>query len=93
MADVLSILIAERDRLDRAIAVLDGTAPRRGRRPGGASSGTDATSVAGAAKNGRRKKGKRTMSPEARARMSAMMKKRWAERRKAAKKASKEAGA
>ena len=31
MADALKLLIAERDRLDRAIAVLQGTAPRRGR--------------------------------------------------------------
>ena len=35
------------------------------------------------------KKEKRTMSPEGRARISAMMKKLWAERRKAAKKAAK----
>ena len=34
MADVLEVLIAERDRLDRAIAIMQGTAPRRGRPPG-----------------------------------------------------------
>ena len=85
MADVLEVLRKERDRLDRAIAILDDTAPRRGRRPGAVSSGAGAKS----ATNGRRKKAKRAMLPEGRARISAMMKKRWAERRKAAKKATK----
>lgn len=92
MADVLSILKLERDRLDRVLAILEGTAPRRGRRPGSASAGSTSVADAGAQKRGRPKKAaKRTMSPEARARMSAMMKKRWAERKKAAKKAAKEA--
>jgi len=87
MADVLDVLRNERDRLDRAIAVLEGTAPRRGR------PAVAASSAAGdvATKKGRMKKAKRTMSPEARARISTMMKKRWAERRKAAKKAAKKA--
>ncbi len=77
MADVLKLLIAERDRLDRAIAVLQGTAPRRGRPPGRRS----AKKVV--AKRARKK---RTMSPEARRRMSERLKAYWAAKREAGKK-------
>ena len=34
MADIVGMLIAERDRIDRAIAILQGTEPRRGRPAG-----------------------------------------------------------
>jgi hypothetical protein len=61
---ILSALRGERDRLDRAIAALEG-----GSR---ASAGSAST-------NGRRK---RRLTPEGRRRLSEMMKKRWAERRK-----------
>ena len=74
MADVLKVLIAERDRLNRAIAELQGTAPRRGRPPG---SGEKAATVA---------RKKRKMSPAARKRQSERMKTYWAARRKAAEK-------
>ncbi len=77
MADVLKLLIAERDRLERAIAVLQGTAPRRGRPPGRRS----AKKVVA-----KRARQKRTMSPEARRRMSERLKAYWAKKRRAAKK-------
>ena len=65
---ILTALRAERDRLDSAIRALEGGS--RGARAGsGAAAGT----------NGRRK---RHLTPEGRRRLSEMMKKRWAERRK-----------
>ncbi len=76
MADVLELLIAERDRLDQAIAVLQGPR-RRGRPPG---SGKKV-----AAKKVRKRPG---MSAESRKRLSEGMKKIWAARRRAAKKAA-----
>lgn len=73
---VLSQLEAERDRVTQAIAALEqlqgiSSKPRRGRPPKNAQSG----GVVAMPK-------KRTMSPAARRRISEMMKKRWAERRK-----------
>jgi len=65
---ILSALRSERDRLDSAIRALEGGA--RGKRAG---------SSAGPGANGRRK---RHLTPEGRRRLSEMMKKRWAERRK-----------
>ncbi len=76
MADILELLIAERDRLDQAIAVLQG--PRRRGRPPGSGKKIAATKV--------RKKPR--MSAEARKRRSEGMKKWWAAHRKAAKKSS-----
>jgi hypothetical protein len=63
---ILSALRSERDRLDSAIRALEGS---RGARTSGGS----------ARANGRRK---RHLTPEGRRRLSEMMKKRWAERRK-----------
>ena len=63
---IISALRAERDRLDRAIAALE-------------SGGGSYNRSAGARGNGRRK---RRLTPEGRRRLSEMMKKRWAERRK-----------
>ncbi len=77
MADVLELLIAKRDRLDQAIAVLQGPR-RRGRPPG--------SGKKGAAKKARKR---RAVSAEARKRMSEAQRKRWAAHRKAAKKAAK----
>ncbi len=79
MTDVLKILIAERDRLDRAIAILqvDAPAPRRGRPPGST-----------AKKAAKKPQGRRTRSPESLKRQSEKMKAYWTARRKAAKKAS-----
>jgi hypothetical protein len=76
--DVLSLLIAERDRLNQAIAVLQGDAAvpgrkRRGRPPG---SKNKKTTVSKAAKKTRK------ISPAARKATSDRMKKYWAQRRK-----------
>ena len=67
-------LRGEKVRIERAIAALEAL--------GSDSTGRQTTRTAGANKAGRRK-----MSPAARKRISMMMKKRWAARRKAAKKA------
>jgi len=66
-------LRAEERRIERAIAALEALSSD--------STGSQTTRIAGANKAGRRK-----MSPAARKRISMMMKKRWAARRKAAKK-------
>lgn len=78
LKSVLEQLQTERDRVNQAIAALEtlqgiSSAPRRGRPPKNPSqySGT----VVSMPK-------KRTMSPAARRRISEMMKKRWAERRR-----------
>lgn len=67
-------LTKERDRIERAIAALSdiGTPTRRPGRPVGSGKGP----------TGRRR---RHMSPAARKRISEMMKKRWAERKRKAK--------
>ena len=67
-------LRAEKGRIERAIAALEALSSD--------STGSQTTRTASANKAGRRK-----MSPAARKRISEMMKKRWAARRKAAKKA------
>jgi hypothetical protein len=71
---LLAELTKERDRIERAIAALSaiGSGARRG--PGRP-----------AGKSGR---GRRHMSPAARKRISEMMKKRWAERKRKAKAAA-----
>jgi len=67
---ILDALKEERERLSRAIGVLEsGSGGSRGR-----------ASAAGASSNGRRRR--RHMSAEARARISAAQKKRWAARKK-----------
>ncbi len=63
---ILSALRSERDRLDSAIRALEGS---RGAKSSSGSAGA----------GGRRK---RHLTPEGRRRLSEMMKKRWAERRK-----------
>jgi hypothetical protein len=67
-------LRAEERRIERAITALEALSSD--------GAGSQITRTAGANKAGRRK-----MSPAARKRISIMMKKRWAARRKAAKKA------
>ncbi len=74
MTDVLTLLIQERDRLNRAIEILQSEPKRRGRKPGSA-----ATAAAVPKKRRRRRK----MSPAARKAVSMRMKKYWAGRRKA----------
>ena len=66
---IISVLEAERDRLEQAISALRGSlAGRRG--------------LAGP---GRGRRGRRRLSAAAKRRISEMMKKRWAERKRAAK--------
>jgi len=67
---IVAELKRERDRLDQAITALDsaGARGRRGRARAGAGPG--------------RRRGRRHLSAEARKRLSDMMKKRWAERRR-----------
>jgi hypothetical protein len=75
--NILAQLKSERGRLDAAIAALEGSGPRRRGRPAGSGA---ATSGGGSARRGRRH-----MSPAARKRISDMMKRRWAERKRKAK--------
>jgi hypothetical protein len=82
MGDALKELIAERDRLDRAIAVLEVTAPRRGRPPG---SGNKA-SVRASKGTAKKKRGRPPMTAAQREAASKRMKKYWAAKRKAGKK-------
>ena len=77
MADVLELLIAERDKLNAAIAALGGPR-RRGRPP---SAGNPVATPKKAAKGGRKK-----MSPAERQAASERMKKIWAKRKRADKK-------
>ena len=74
--NILADLKRERDRLNSAIAALEGTGPRRRGRPAGSGAGS-------AASAGRRPR--RHMSPAARKRISEMMKQRWAERKRKSK--------
>ena len=75
---IVSLLIAERDRLSRAIEALQGPARRRGRPPASASVAKAASAPAVAAT--RRKR--RPMSPAERKAQSERMKAFWAARRK-----------
>jgi hypothetical protein len=70
-------LRGEKGRIERAIAALEAL--------GSDSTGSQITRTASASRGA--KAGRRKMSPAARKRISMMMKKRWAARRKAAKKA------
>lgn len=70
---IVAELKREREKLDQAIAALDGVSGRGGRRRG-RPPGTTATAG--------RRRGRRHMSAEARKRISEMMKKRWAERKR-----------
>jgi hypothetical protein len=74
---IIAALSEERDRLEQAISALEGGGGRgrRGRRPGPVPAGPGRG-------RGRRR---RRLSAAAKQRISEMMKKRWAERKKAAK--------
>ena len=80
------MLIEERDKVDRAIAVLQGTVSRRGRPPGRRGPGRPPGSGTKAAKPGAKRS---TMSPAARKKIAARMRAYWAARNKGAKKAVK----
>ena len=68
---IVSELKKERDRLHRAIAALEGI--------DGARAGSEKLAAPSLVKG---KKGGRRLTPEGRKRLSEMMKKRWAERRR-----------
>ena len=85
-ADAIQLLLEERARLDRVIAVLRGDEPtveaprRRGRPPGSKAAAKTATKTA-------KKRGRRSpMSDAEKKAASERMKKYWAKRRKAEKK-------
>lgn len=88
MSTALEILIAERDRLDQAIAILGGEITTRTKRRGRPPGSQNAKAVAPETPS----KKARNFSPEQRAKQAARMKKYWAAKRrekKAAEKAAK----
>jgi len=88
---ILALLIAERDKLNRAIEALSGPTKRRGRPPKKEATDYDDPTmpdwVKPAAKKKKTRK-KRIVTPEQRAAQAERMKAMWAKRKKAAKKAS-----
>jgi len=74
---IISLLIAERDRLSRAIETLQGPVKRRGRPPKNSLAGVAATTPA--------KKGRRTFTAAQRKAQAAKMKAYWAKRKREAK--------
>jgi hypothetical protein len=77
MPDALTLLIAERDRLNQAIEILQGdTAPGRKRGPG---------RPPGSKNKPAKKRGRKPMTAADRKKVSERMRKYWASRRKAAK--------
>jgi hypothetical protein len=68
--NILADLKAQRDRIDRAIAALEGMGGRGPGRPAGKTAAAPA------------RRGRRHMSAAARKRISEMMKLRWAERKR-----------
>ena len=77
---IVALLIAERDKLNSAIAALQGAAKRRGRPPKNAASVVAPVSPA--------PKKRRGMSPAKRKAQAARMKAYWAKRRKEAAKSN-----
>jgi hypothetical protein len=77
---ILSLLVAERDRLNRAIEALRGAGKRRGRPAANSSASVPAASAAAPAKQRKRK----PMTPAQKKAHSERMKAFWAERRKKA---------
>jgi hypothetical protein len=73
-------IVMTRERLSSLIAQAAKLRKRIGVKRGGTGAAS-AAAAGGAAKKGRKRR-RRRMSPEARKRISEMMKKRWAERRK-----------
>ena len=87
-AEIVALLVSERDRLNRAIEILGAPVKRRGRPPGRKLAGTTESvtaSVAAPAGPPPTKRKRRKLSPEARKRISEAQKKRWAKAKKASK--------
>lgn len=80
--DIVVAIDAEISRLRQARALLDGTDTIIKRKPGRPAGATTSLKTSPATSS----KSKRILSPEARARISAAQKKRWANRRNVAKK-------
>jgi len=78
---IVSFLVAERDRLNRAIEALQGTAKRRGRPPRAVSAAAPAPSSPAKAKPARKRRRKLTAAEKKAA--SERMKAFWAARKKA----------
>ena len=75
--NIVADLKRERDRLNSAIAALEGSGPRRRGRPAGSGAASSAASSGGG-----KRRPRRHMSAAARKRISEMMKQRWAERKR-----------
>jgi len=75
---IVTLLIAERDRLNAAIEVLQGPPTKRRGRPPGAKNGVSATVTAPAPK----KQGRRTFTPAQRKAQAVRMRRYWAEKKK-----------
>jgi hypothetical protein len=78
---IVALLIAERDKLNRAIEALQGPAKRRGRPPKNPLAAT--TPVASAPATSAPARKKRTFSAAQRKQQAARMKKYWAAKKKA----------
>jgi hypothetical protein len=77
MIEALELLIAERDRLNEAIAILQRGTPRRGRKPR-----SESTEDAAATAPTKKKRGRGKMSAAQKKAVSARMKQYWADRKK-----------
>ena len=85
---IVALLVAERDRLNRAIEALQGPTKRQGRPPG---SGRKAASVEAPAVTATAKKGRRKFSKAQREAAAERMRRRWAAKKKAEAKPTKKA--
>jgi hypothetical protein len=83
--EIVTMLIAERDRLNRAIEALQGPVRRRGRPPANPLTTTPGW-VQPAVNKAPRKKGARKFTQEQREAQAARMKLYWSKKKKAAKK-------
>jgi hypothetical protein len=86
---IVALLIAERDKLNAAIALLQGGVRRRGRPPKNATAPTWVTSNGAAAPVEAPAKRKRNFSPAQRKAAAERMRQMWAKKKKAAKKVAK----
>jgi hypothetical protein len=96
--DILNEIDAEISRLQQAKSILadtDTTIKRKPGRPAGAATAISATNKTAfsSPKGSARSKGRRPLSTEARAKIAAAQKARWAKTKKAAKKEARDAGA
>jgi hypothetical protein len=87
---ILALLVAERDKLNRAIEALEGTTKRRGRPPKNPLAAASVAAASYAAPAPRKKRG-RTFSVAQRKAAAERMRLRWAAKKKADAKAAKKA--